>query len=257
MNRNESPPDKVLAELLAAGERAGRAVFVVDARNQDIVEVNTAGCEILGAAREELIGRTWSSAAQQLSESQRESTADQLIAIVPQLPAGWIRRVDTSRDALTGLANRDALHERIAALEINQSPDPLAVLFVDLDGFKQVNDTWGHVVGDRVLRVVAQRISACARASDLVLRFGGDEFLVVVEDSPGRRDLEQLARRISRSVQAPIAVEGQQVSVAASIGIATGLVTADTFNALITEADRDMYRSKLHTRTRNRTASSA
>lgn len=257
MDRNVAQPDKELADLLAAFARAGRAVFVVDARDQGIVEVNVAGCEILGVTRDELIGRPWSSTAQQISLAQRDVAAAQLITIVPQAPAGWIRRPDTSRDTLTGLANRDALHERIAALEDKQSPDRLAVLFIDLDGFKQVNDTWGHVVGDRVLRVVAQRISACARASDLVVRYGGDEFLVVVEDSPGRRDLQQLARRIMRSVQMPIAVEGQQVSLSASIGIAEGLVAADTFDALIAEADRDMYRSKLHMQNPKRAASSA
>lgn len=151
-----------------------------------------------------------------------------------------------SHDELTGLANRAVFCERVETVRRaveTRSASPFAVLFVDLDHFKPVNDTFGHDAGDQVLRTVAARFLSTVRAEDLVCRFGGDEFGILLLDCD-----EQLAREIAsrlvRAVRAPIAVGANLVRIDASIGIALSGQAASGPERLIHEADEAMYVAK-------------
>jgi len=149
-------------------------------------------------------------------------------------------------DALTGLPNRMAFIERLEHLtrSARAGEAQLALLFIDLDHFKRVNDSLGHLAGDRLLQNVAARISACVRATDLVARFGGDEFLVLLVGMTGRRQVEEVARKLLLSVEAPIEIEGRPISVSPSVGIALCPEHGESPNELIKYADAAMYLAK-------------
>src|SRR6185436_9408726 len=125
-------------------------------------------------------------------------------------------------DVLTGLPNRGAFMERLDQLmaAARESDDKLALLFIDLDHFKRVNDSLGHLVGDTLLKNVAQRITECLRASDLVARLRGGGFLVLLPVANQRIDVEEVAHKLLRAIGAPVEVEDQSISVTPSIGIA-------------------------------------
>lgn len=149
-------------------------------------------------------------------------------------------------DALTGLPNRLAFMEQIEhqmALA-DAGARGLALLFIDLDHFKRVNDSLGHLAGDTLLQVVAQRITAVLRASDLVARFGGDEFMVLLSGDTRREDAADVARKLLSTIEAPLQVEGWPISVTPSIGIAMYPDDGDTPARLIKHADSAMYQAK-------------
>ncbi len=145
-------------------------------------------------------------------------------------------------DPLTGLPNRRLFEERLdAAVSRAQTGTGYAVLMLDLDDFKAVNDSYGHEIGDEVLRVVARRVARCLRAGDLVARLGGDEFVVLVEDNADPSASQQLAHRIVTALSEPIALGDLVITAGVSIGIALG--SADT-DAFVREADQAMYAAK-------------
>lgn len=149
------------------------------------------------------------------------------------------------RDSLTGTADRALLHERLAAAmaAIPDRPGALAVLFVDLDGFKAINDHHGHHTGDRVLVDVARRLQSGVRPTDLVARYGGDEFVVVCEHVDPE-EAQAIVARLTRQLDHPIALDGRTLPVGASIGVA---ITRDPTLSpvrVIALADADMYRVK-------------
>jgi diguanylate cyclase (GGDEF)-like protein/PAS domain S-box-containing protein len=148
-------------------------------------------------------------------------------------------------DVLTGLPNRLAFMERLAhQLERARAGGAaVALLFIDLDHFKRVNDSLGHLVGDTLLQTVAARISACVRAGDLVARFGGDEFIVLLSDV-GRDDVAQVALKLLNAVEVPVDAEGRAISVTPSVGIAMFPGDGDTPTELIKHADTAMYIAK-------------
>jgi diguanylate cyclase (GGDEF)-like protein/PAS domain S-box-containing protein len=150
-------------------------------------------------------------------------------------------------DPLTGLPNRALFLERVAqaaARARRRSEHRFALLFVDLDGFKSVNDTLGHLAGDQVLISVARRLEACVRPGDVVARLGGDEYAVLLEriDEPG--GATEVAGRIVEELRPPFAVGGRDVTVSASVGIAVSVTGREPVEDLIRDADAAMYRAK-------------
>ena len=148
-------------------------------------------------------------------------------------------------DALTGLPNRVLIYDRInqAVLAAKRNELPFAVLSVDLDGFKDINDSFGHGCGDLVLQQIAARLVGAVRESDTVGRWGGDEF-VVVHAGAGADAAHTMARRLEFVVRQPLRVAGEQVTVGATIGVATYPAAGDDVHTLLNAADREMYRVK-------------
>jgi diguanylate cyclase (GGDEF)-like protein len=149
-------------------------------------------------------------------------------------------------DMLTGLANRVLLHERMseAAAQLRRHQTPFAVLGIDLDRFKAVNDTLGHPIGDKLLQQVAKRLQAAVRDIDTVARFGGDEFTVLVANQGRREDVNQLAARLVEKISAPYTIDGNKLNVGASIGIATAPEDGIDPDVLLKNADIALYRAK-------------
>jgi diguanylate cyclase (GGDEF)-like protein/PAS domain S-box-containing protein len=148
--------------------------------------------------------------------------------------------VDARQDALTGVANRTALFEALG--DKLASGRLVAALYIDLDGFKGVNDAFGHAVGDEVLRIGAARLCAAVRAGDIVARVGGDEFVVVSNALADRDDALALGTRIRDVLARPIQFAATQIEVGASVGIAFAS-DADS-DTLLLDADRALYRAK-------------
>ena len=146
-------------------------------------------------------------------------------------------------DQVTGLPNRLLFAEHMRALLTDFQPDEcIALLCIDLDRFKIVNDTLGHPVGDKLLHVVAQRLRGCTRASDMVVRLGGDEFAIIQHGQP--EAATSLAQRVIATLAEPFDIDGHRISIGASVGIAvTGEVMA-TADALLKSADLALYRAK-------------
>ena len=153
---------------------------------------------------------------------------------------------EASHDALTRLANRSLFRARVEdELRRNDSQQArLTILFIDLDGFKEVNDSLGHATGDRPLIQVAERIQASVRPTDVVARLGGDEFAVLVADQSDERDGRAVAGRITEALRQPFVLEGRQIHVAASIGIAATDHEVEDADHLLRNADLAMYRAK-------------
>lgn len=148
-----------------------------------------------------------------------------------------------NHDELTGLPNMRLLNERIehANERALRSHASAAMLFIDLDRFKQVNDTYGHQAGDQLLQAIAVRLPRLVRPSDTVARIHGDEFVILCEDLHGRGDLDIIVERIRLSFERPFQLGHTRVSVTASIGIAYVEAGGQVTQALVTLADHDMY----------------
>lgn len=141
-----------------------------------------------------------------------------------------------THDSLTGLANRAALEEAATGRE--------ALLFLDLDGFKEVNDELGHAAGDEVLVAVAQRIRRHVSARDVVARFGGDEFVVLLDDASEPALVLSIAQRVLIALSEPLTIDGQVVRVTGSIGVAVPVPSGTPLSVLLRQADKALYEAK-------------
>ena len=149
-------------------------------------------------------------------------------------------------DSLTGLPNRDLFRDRLTrtVAQAAQNGWLLGILYIDLDGFKVVNDTFGHDAGDRLLTLVAERLRGCVRNSDTVGRLGGDEFAIVLANMAGAGDAERIAQHVVAALVQPFKVEGRDTRMTASVGIAVYPGDGLNADALLKSADTAMYRAK-------------
>ncbi len=149
-------------------------------------------------------------------------------------------------DALTGLPNRLLFHDRLqqALSHAQRNKELVAIIFFDLDRFKIINDTLGHAVGDLLLRAVAKRLMNCVREGDTVARLGGDEFIVIVSEIKRPQDAAKVSQKILQSLSSVFSIEGQDLYITASLGIAIYPDDGDNLEHLLKNADTAMYHAK-------------
>ncbi|GAC1602246.1 MAG: hypothetical protein NVS3B21_30300 [Acidimicrobiales bacterium] len=147
-----------------------------------------------------------------------------------------------THDSLTGLANRAALTDRL--ITGGDERQATAILFIDLDRFKIVNDSLGHAAGDRLLDDVGSRLSGCLREGDVACRLGGDEFVLLVEGVETVRDAEDVAKRVLAVIDEPFDLDGTMIHLTASIGVSLGQLPSSRPDGLLREADLAMYAAK-------------
>ncbi|PWB48004.1 MAG: hypothetical protein C3F18_11615, partial [Nitrosomonadales bacterium] len=152
----------------------------------------------------------------------------------------------SAHDTLTRLPNRNLAQDRLAQgiIFARRSGHQLALLFIDLDNFKVINDSLGHNVGDQLLQIVAQRISACIRSGDTVARMGGDDFAVILADISQEEDISRVAHKILAAIAEPATVESRRLTVTCSIGISLFPRDGEDASTLLKNADAAMYRAK-------------
>jgi diguanylate cyclase len=181
-----------------------------------------------------------------------EELARQMVALTEERAQAEIEH-QAFHDPLTGLANRALFRDRVAHALAGQRRDrlPVAVLFMDILDFKNVNDGLGHVVGDSVLRELARRLEDCMRPVDTAARIGGDEFAILIHDTESELHAVEIAQRVMDALQAPIALDGMSVTIATSVGVAfsdhPALAEADAdgeADELMSNADAAMYMAK-------------
>src|SRR5215470_12758337 len=198
-------------------------------------------------ARKDEIGTLMSSFARMLA------TIEQQAEEINEFPRGLDQLIrEAFRDSLTGLPNRALFMDRLAhaLTRAERSGTNLAVLFLDLDRFKIVNETLTHEVGDRVLIEVSHRLAACLRPEDTVARLGGDEFALLLEDTADLTTATAAAERISADIQRPIVIDGRDVLISASIGIALTGGGSMVPDEVLRNADLAMYQAKAEGRAR-------
>jgi diguanylate cyclase (GGDEF)-like protein len=155
-------------------------------------------------------------------------------------------RFVATHDPLTALPNRTMFGDRLsqALAQARRYNRRLALLFVDLDGFKVVNDTFGHDAGDVLLKEIASRLRTCLREGDVIGRIGGDEFVVLIEEFNDAERLALVAQKILETVARPVLVRGQECQVTSSVGISAYPQDGRDSQALLRNADSAMYRAK-------------
>ena len=197
--------------------------------------------EVLGLDRDVQVGERWL----RVSTSQVEAGDGRSLLTVYGVVDVTGLHTRALYDAVTGLPNRHLVEDRLrhSLAHARRTGSQTAVLFVDLDGFKAVNDVAGHRVGDAVLRQTGERISAAARASDTVGRWAGDEFVVLCEELRSLGDAALVATRIREACSQPFVVGDDVFALGASVGMASSRATGDG-SALLEMADAEMYTQK-------------
>jgi diguanylate cyclase (GGDEF)-like protein len=152
-------------------------------------------------------------------------------------------------DALTGLPNRALFLDRLerAIARATRTKQPMALMFLDVDHFKGVNDTFGHAAGDELLRAFARRLQSCVRRNDTVARLGGDEFTIILEDLKTPQDSEVIAQKIAAALHPPIKLGDRDVNITSSIGIANHFDAVNdelSPGTLLEQADQALYSAK-------------
>ena len=147
-------------------------------------------------------------------------------------------------DPLTGALNRSVLDSDLVRMVGDDRAGAVAVHAIDLDHFKAANDKFGHPVGDALLKIVAARLKTIADEGDLVVRMGGDEFILVQKSVENRGDAELMAQRIFQSISAPYRVAGHDITIGVSIGVAISPDDGQVVDALLSRSDHALYRAK-------------
>jgi diguanylate cyclase (GGDEF)-like protein len=175
-----------------------------------------------------------------LAVLQAENLAETAISDLDELSRS------SQRDILTDIPNRVLILERLesAIVAARRRKNRIAVLFLDLDHFKEINDTLGHAIGDKVLQLVARRLESAIRESDTASRYGGDEFLILLAEISQTADAEQIAEKIISALEVPASIEDKTLQLAISIGIAIYPEDGKDAATLIDCADKAMYFSK-------------
>ncbi len=230
-------------ELLLEGVRVGTLSRSRADRLTAEIESRVAGIEDAGLELETEDGRTMALTFQPM----KDGGSVMLVEDITERRSSEAKINHLARyDALTGLPNRTFFHDQmeLALAKVRRSKESCAVLFIDLDQFKQINDTMGHPFGDELLCAVAERLRGIARDSDVVARFGGDEFIIL--QSPIRRPEEaaSLARRVVEVLSKTFDVDSHQVVIGASIGIAVAPQDGIDTDLLLKNADMALYRTK-------------
>jgi diguanylate cyclase (GGDEF)-like protein/PAS domain S-box-containing protein len=271
-----------VAEAIIASLQEG--LLVVD-RDGRITRSNDELARLWGTTRTDLVGARWEevagtpqAAAPVLRALNGETVRGELVQIVrPDGSCIWTEvnasplaehhgvlstyvdvterlhrerrmRHEAESDPLTGLANRRALERTLdtAVVRARRDGREVAVLMLDLDGFKALNDRWGHPAGDAALRTVARRLGRCVRERDLVARNGGDEFVLVLPDlqPPGTPVADECRTRVAAALSAPVRFEGGSTTLSAACGVAMFPRDGVDGLALLAHADREMYAAK-------------
>ena len=209
----------------------------------ELHEVNEALAQEIGD-RDEL-NRELKETEQKLSATKHilSNTQDNL-AIAHEVAEEATQR--TLRDFVTGIPNRELFNDRLeqAIALAERSGWILAVMFIDLDKFKLINDTYGHAVGDRVLQGAAQRLNEQVRSGDTICRYGGDEFLYLLVNPQSPANIERVARKVIDSISQILVVNDLALTIKPSIGIAVYPSDGNTGQELVANADAAMYRAK-------------
>jgi diguanylate cyclase (GGDEF)-like protein len=181
-----------------------------------------------------------------LALSSEAETAYALVVQRPSANHSVTAAIHSRLDPLTNLPDRSFLLARMEALlQGDRIGDrAFAVLFVDLDNFKQANDRFGHIAGDRILRSAADRLRHCVRENDHVVRFGGDEFVVLLEGVTERADVEPVIERIGQAFREPFDLAEERIKLSLSIGVAVASHLHRSPEDVLSEADSDMYAAK-------------
>lgn len=166
--------------------------------------------------------------------------------LTQQLRVGERLRWEATHDPLTGLPNRELIRERLAAAlaRTQRGANQVALLFIDIDDFKLINDSYGHAVGDLLIREIAERLVFVIRGGDIVGRVGGDEFVVIAEQLTDDPQASQIAERISTALRRPFVLDGKELFVTVSIGIMVGSGATHDVTELIRDADRALSHAK-------------
>lgn len=175
--------------------------------------------------------------------AERERLEYQLVSVIAQEESA---RYASFHDTLTGLPNRLLFNDRLehGLAQAKRYNWTLAVMFLDLNKFKEINDTYGHSAGDILLQTISKRLLDITREDDTVSRHGGDEFLYLLMQVDNKKDISLIANKIIKSIQQPCNIEGRNVAVSPSIGISIYPKDGDSAEMLIKSADMAMYQAK-------------
>jgi diguanylate cyclase (GGDEF)-like protein/PAS domain S-box-containing protein len=231
-------------------EDRGRAIGIHERRMRGEQVPPTFECRVIHRSGEH---RYWRMATSTIDWN--GPAAHAVVADVTELKLAEERLERSAHfDALTGIPNRVLLADRLrqGLVQTSRSGRLMAICYLDLDGFKPINDTWGHDAGDRLLVEMAERLKLCLRGGDTVARLGGDEFVLLLLDLEKIEECENALQRVLESIARPVKVGDQVVSVSASIGVSIYPFDSAEPDVLLRQADQAMYLAKETGRNRYR-----